>query len=146
MTCIYTLYKVIYNSHINSFCNNRTPSNPHLRTPSVSPTLVGDGGRGRDRIVTSSIRLSRRVFRPALSTPHPDRVHPDYKGTEGRPTGALDGGPQCRMSILRNDNVACHCRLFPQCHMSNLRKCYFTCHCYVKHLSHVTKHYVACRI
>ena len=26
--------------------------------------------------------------------------------------GALDGGPQCRMSILRNGNVACHCRLF----------------------------------
>ena len=24
------------------------------------------------------------------------------------------GGPQCRMSILRNDNVACLCRLFPQ--------------------------------
>ena len=25
---------------------------------------------------------------------------------------ALDGGPQCRMSNLRNGNVACPCRLF----------------------------------
>ena len=25
---------------------------------------------------------------------------------------ALDGGPQCRMSILRNGNVACPCHLF----------------------------------
>ena len=26
--------------------------------------------------------------------------------------GPLTGGPQCRMSILRNGNVACLCRLF----------------------------------
>ena len=26
--------------------------------------------------------------------------------------GPLMGGPQCRMSILRNGNVACLCRLF----------------------------------
>ena len=41
--------------------------------------------------------------------------------------GPLIGGPQCRISILRNDNVACPCRLFypishvefknRQCHM-----------------------------
>ena len=28
------------------------------------------------------------------------------------PIGALDGGPHCRMSILRDGNVACPCRLF----------------------------------
>ena len=28
------------------------------------------------------------------------------------PVGPLMGGPQCRMSILRNANVACLCRLF----------------------------------
>ena len=36
-------------------------------------------------------------------------------------SGALDGGggggPQCRLSILRNDNVAYHCCLFSTCHM-----------------------------
>ena len=41
-------------------------------------------------------------------------------------------GPQCRMSILRNGNVAClsdvSVTYFPQCHMSNLRKAYVTCH------------------
>ena len=26
--------------------------------------------------------------------------------------GALDGGPQNRMSFFTNGNVACHCRLF----------------------------------
>ena len=32
--------------------------------------------------------------------------------------GALDGGPKCRMSILRNCNVACPCRLFfPMSHV-----------------------------
>ena len=39
------------------------------------------------------------------------------------------GGPQCRLSILRNDNVPCHYLLFlsvdfkrVQCRLSNLRK------------------------
>ena len=33
--------------------------------------------------------------------------------TNGFKTVAFtDGGPQCRMSILRNGNVACPCRLF----------------------------------
>ena len=27
-------------------------------------------------------------------------------------TGALDGGSRCRMSIFKNGNVACLCRLF----------------------------------
>ena len=27
-------------------------------------------------------------------------------------SGAFEGAPQCRMSILRNANVVCHCRLF----------------------------------
>ena len=32
--------------------------------------------------------------------------------------GALDGGSRCRMSILRNENVACLCRLFmPMSHV-----------------------------
>ena len=32
--------------------------------------------------------------------------------------GPLMGGPQCHMSILRNDNVACPCRLFyPMSHV-----------------------------
>ena len=31
---------------------------------------------------------------------------------EGGGGGPLMGGPQCRMSILRNGNVACLCRLF----------------------------------
>ena len=32
--------------------------------------------------------------------------------------GPLIGGPQCRMRILRNGNVACHCRLFsPMSHV-----------------------------
>ena len=40
------------------------------------------------------------------------------------------GGGQCRMSILRNDNVACHCRIFsPIYHMSNLRKCRMSLSC-----------------
>ena len=44
--------------------------------------------------------------------------------------GALDRGSPCHLSILRNANVACLCRLFML----------FTS------LSHVTKPYVACRI
>ena len=42
--------------------------------------------------------------------------------------GALDGGPQCHLSILRNDNVPCHYFLnvpvdfkIVQCHLSVLR-------------------------
>ena len=33
-------------------------------------------------------------------------------GGGGRGGGPLKGGPQCRMSILRNGNVACLCPLF----------------------------------
>ena len=42
--------------------------------------------------------------------------------------GPLTGGPECCMSILRNDNVVCLVAHFPQCHMSNLRKGVVTCH------------------
>ena len=48
----------------------------------------------------------------------------------GRP---VIGGHQCRLSVLRDGNVTCHCHLFYTCHMSNLRKGYFPgyvpCHC-----------------
>ena len=27
---------------------------------------------------------------------------------DSHPSGALDGGPQCRVAILRNGNVPCH--------------------------------------
>ena len=33
-------------------------------------------------------------------------------GTWGGSEGALDGGSPCRLSNLRNANVACLCRLF----------------------------------
>ena len=39
--------------------------------------------------------------------------HRDGAHKHPHPNGALLGGPQCRMLILRNLNVACRCRLFP---------------------------------
>ena len=39
---------------------------------------------------------------------------------------ALDGAPQCCMTILRNDDVAYHCRLFPQSHTLNIRNAHGT--------------------
>ena len=37
--------------------------------------------------------------------------------------GPLMGGPQCRMSILRYDNVACSCRLFsPMSHAESKKR------------------------
>ena len=56
--------------------------------------------------------------------------------------GPLTGGPQCRMSILRNGNVA---YLWP-CHMSILRIRPVACHYIFKALSHVDKLHVTCRI
>ena len=46
--------------------------------------------------------------------------------------GALDGGPQCRMSILRNGNVACLCRLFSSASHGKLKKliCPMSLHVY----------------
>ena len=43
----------------------------------------------------------------------------------------IEGGPQCRMSILRNGNVAV--TYFPQCHMSNIGKklCPMSLHFYL---------------
>ena len=49
--------------------------------------------------------------------------------------GGGGGGPQCRLSILRNGNVPCHYFLdflvdfkIVQCHLSILRKGYVPCH------------------
>ena len=44
----------------------------------------------------------------------------------GGMVGALDGGPPCRLSILRNANVACLCRLFMP--MSHVEFKKFPCH------------------
>ena len=70
--------------------------------------------------------------------------------------GALDGGggggPQCRLSILRNGIVPCHCfRTVPvdfkivQCRLSNLRNGNVPCH-YLLNFPVDFKSYVACRI
>ena len=59
-------------------------------------------------------------------------------------TGALDMGPQCRMSILRNGNVACRCCLFSSMYTSYLRNGHVPCHYILAPMSHVTKPYVAC--
>ena len=59
---------------------------------------------------------------------------------------SLDGGPKCRMSILRNGNVACPCRLvLPMSHVE-FRKSDVTCHYDFKPMLHVTKPCVACQI
>ena len=47
--------------------------------------------------------------------------------TDKTPLGALDRRSPCHLSILRNANAACLCRLCP-CYMSNLRKGYVPCH------------------
>ena len=50
--------------------------------------------------------------------------------------GALEGGPPCRMSILRNFNVACHCRLFsPMSHVE-----------FKKRLRHMSLNFSPCRM
>ena len=62
--------------------------------------------------------------------------------------GALDGGPQCHMSILRNGNVPCRyfCNFhvdfkIAKCPLSNLRKG----PCHVSNIySHVDKVHVTC--
>ena len=51
--------------------------------------------------------------------------------------GALNGGPQCRMSILRNGNVACLCRLFPT--ILGKGNDNITTHYIVTLMSHITK-------
>ena len=59
----------------------------------------------------------------------------------------LMGNPQCCMSILRNGNVACPCRLFSIMLHVEFDKGHVTCHYVCYPLSHVTKPYiVACRI
>ena len=68
-------------------------------------------------------------------------------GREGR-EGALDGGSPCRVSILRNANVACFCRLFMPmshvefkkwpCRMPNLTFCKkWPCHMSIGSMYHV---------
>ena len=58
--------------------------------------------------------------------------------------GSLMGGPQCRMSILRNGNVACPCHLFsPMSHVEFKKR---LCHYNLESPSHVTKPNVTCRI
>ena len=38
--------------------------------------------------------------------------HQSLQGVTSSMCGTLKGSPQCRLSILRNGNVACHCHLF----------------------------------
>ena len=40
------------------------------------------------------------------------RWHSVHRDSLCQNVRALEGGPQCRMSISRNGNVACHCHLF----------------------------------
>ena len=54
------------------------------------------------------------------------------------------GGPQCHMSILRNDNVACPCRLFSP--MTHVEKAMSHVSITFTPLPHVARSYVACRI
>ena len=60
--------------------------------------------------------------------------------------GALDGGPQCRMSILRNANVACHCRLFSPMSHVEFKKMLCPVSLYFTPMSHVTRPNAACQI
>ena len=72
-----------------------------------------------------------------------------------RPTssGALDGGSPCRLSILRNANVACLCRLFKAMSPVGFKKCqshmslYFLkpCHMSISSMSRVEFKKQPCR-
>ena len=54
------------------------------------------------------------------------------------------GGPQCRMSILRNGNVTCPCRLFsPMSHVEFKKR---LCHMSLRFLAHVVCHLALCRM
>ena len=58
--------------------------------------------------------------------------------------GALDGGPHCRMSILRNGNIACPCRLFsPMSHVKFKKR---LCPMSLQFLAPVTCHKAPCRM
>ena len=67
--------------------------------------------------------------------------------------GALDGGPQCRMLILRNGNVACLCHLFSSISHVEFKKrlCSMSLHCYpscrmsLSTMSHVGFKKCSCR-
>ena len=69
---------------------------------------------------------------------------PQEKAT--RMVAPLMGYPKCRMSILRNGNVACHCHLFSPnvtCRILEKAMSHVTIIC--SPLSHVKTPYVACR-
>ena len=78
---------------------------------------------------------------------------------DSKTAGALDGGgggSPCRMSILRNANVACLCRLLMPishvefnkwpCRMSNLRNGPCQCHMSIGAMSHVGFKKWPCRL
>ena len=60
--------------------------------------------------------------------------------------GPLTGGPECRMSILRNSNVACLCRLFMAMSHVEFKKYQCRMSLSFKALSHVDMLHVAFRI
>ena len=60
--------------------------------------------------------------------------------------GLLTGDPKCRMSILRNGNVACLCQLFMAMSHVNFRNRPVACHYILKALSHVDRLHVTCQI
>ena len=71
-------------------------------------------------------------------------------------SGALDGGSKCRMSILRNSNIACSCYLFypmsyvefknTLCHMSLYFFATFACHQALCRMSNLRNAHVALSI
>ena len=96
----------------------------------------------------SPLPISNHPFPPASG-------HQCYSVSKSRPSqvevGPLIGGPPiCRMSILRNCNVACPCRLFsPMSHVElKKRLCHYIfspCHMSLSPMSHVEFKKVPCR-
>ena len=85
-------------------------------TPSFSPVIMAD----------SIGHLNTAPSQPAV----PSALGPSANlrsAIKGPEQGALDGGPQCRMSILGNGNVACPCCLFsPMSHVEFKRLCHMS--------------------
>ena len=74
-------------------------------------------GWGGGPHVACQIR-KKGLFRLFLSLINPNVPWRVFLNVACHYNGALDGGSRCRMSILRNDNVACLCRLFmPMSHV-----------------------------
>ena len=61
--------------------------------------------------MTMSIAISRLGLTQEIGTAHEEGMILLH-GPTTVPIGALDGGSPCRLSILRNANVACLCHLF----------------------------------